>query len=101
MPVKEYFSIIQEICHKYEVLLIIDEVVTGFGRTGKAFGHQHWDVRPDMVTVAKGITSAYAPLSATLTTPAVFEAFLNAPERALDYFRDITTFGGSAGACAV
>ena len=100
VPVKEYFTIIQEICHKYEVLLIIDEVVTGFGRTGKAFGHQHWDVQPDMVTVAKGITSAYAPLSATLTTQTIFEAFLNAPDRVLDYFRDITTFGGSAGACA-
>lgn len=100
LPVKEYFEIIQNICKKYGVLLIIDEVVTGFGRTGKAFGHQHWQVKPDMVTTAKGITSAYAPLSATLASEEIFTAFLQEADARLDYFRDITTFGGSAGACA-
>lgn len=101
IPVTEYYDVIQEICRKYDVLLIIDEVVTGFGRTGKAFGHQHWkNLKPDVVTMAKGITSAYAPLSATVTTAPIFQEFLHEPEEKLNYFRDITTFGGSAGACA-
>lgn len=100
IPVEEYFSIIQEVCHKYDVLLIIDEVVNGFGRTGKAFGHCHWDVKPDMLTTAKGITSSYMPLSVTMTTEEIFNAFLHAPQNKMDYFRDISTFGGSAGACA-
>lgn len=100
IPVDEYFSVIQEICRKYEVLLIVDEVVTGFGRTGKAFGHSHWDVKPDILTTAKGITSSYMPLSATITTEELFNAFKHEPQQHLDYFRDISTFGGSAGACA-
>jgi taurine-pyruvate aminotransferase len=100
IPVKEYFNIIQEICRKYQVLLIIDEVVTGFGRTGKAFGHCHWDVKPDILTTAKGIVSAYMPLSVTMTTEEIFNAFLHEQQNKMDYFRDISTFGGSAGACA-
>lgn len=100
IPVNEYFDIIQNICHKYGVLLIIDEVVTGFGRTGKAFGHFHWNVKPDIMTTAKGITSSYMPLSVTMTTENIFKEFLNAETNKTDYFRDISTFGGSAGACA-
>lgn len=100
VPVKEYLKIIQEICHKYDVLLIIDEVVTGFGRTGKIFGHLHWDVQPDIVTMAKGITSSYVPLSATMTTKKIFNEFVNEKTDKMGYFRDISTFGGSAVACA-
>ena len=100
IPVKEYFEVIQAICKKYDVLLILDEVVTGFGRTGKAFGHTHWQVKPDIITTAKGLTSSYIPLSATIATNEIFEAFLNEPDQKMDYFRDISTFGGSAAACA-
>ncbi|WP_196605817.1 aminotransferase [Pectinatus haikarae] len=100
IPVAEYFEIIQKICRKYAVLLIIDEVVTGFGRTGKAFGHFHWGVRPDIVTTAKGITSSYMPLSATMATEKIFNEFISGSADKTGYFRDISTFGGSAGACA-
>jgi len=60
-PVKEYYPLLQEICRKYEVLMIMDEVVCGFGRTGKMFGYEHYDIDPDMVTMAKGMASAYMP----------------------------------------
>lgn len=99
-PVKEYYPTLQEICKKYDVLLIMDEVVNGFGRTGKWFGHQHYDVKPDMVTMAKGIASSYAPLSATAVSNEVFEAFLDDPSDELAYFRDISTYGGYAAGIA-
>jgi taurine-pyruvate aminotransferase len=99
IPVDEYFGIIQDICRKYQVLLIVDEVVNGFGRTGKMFGHQHWDVKPDMLTTAKGIASSYMPLSVTMATEEIFKAFLNDPGDKMAYFRDISTYGGSAAAC--
>ncbi|MTI83960.1 MAG: aminotransferase class III-fold pyridoxal phosphate-dependent enzyme [Firmicutes bacterium] len=100
VPCDDYFKVLQEICRKYEVLLIIDEVVCGFARTGKWFGHQHWDVDPDMITMAKGMASSYMPLSATVTKQGIFDQFLNDPGDKMGYFRDISTYGGSAGACA-
>jgi taurine-pyruvate aminotransferase len=100
MPVPEYYKIVQEICRKYDVLLIMDEVVNGFGRTGKWFGYQHYDVEPDIVTMAKGMASAYAPLSATVTKQDVFDIFLDDPSKPMDYFRDISTYGGCAGSFA-
>lgn len=100
-PVPEYFPLIQSICRKYEVLLILDEVVTGFGRTGKMFGHNHYDVQPDMVTLAKGIASSYMPLSATLSTQKVFDRFLTSPTDTFGYFRDISTYGGCTAGCSV
>ncbi len=93
-PVKEYFPIISEICKKYDVLIHIDEVVCGMGRTGKWFGHQHFDVKPDMVTMAKGVASGYAAISITATTEAVFDVFKTDPSDTTGYFRDISTFGG-------
>jgi putrescine---pyruvate transaminase len=63
-PVPEYWPMVREICDKHDVLLIADEVMTGFGRTGKAFAMQHWNVLPDMLCMAKGITSTYAPFGA-------------------------------------
>jgi adenosylmethionine-8-amino-7-oxononanoate aminotransferase len=61
-PQDDYWPRIREICDKYEVLLVADEVITGFGRTGKLFGLQHWGVEPDMILFAKAITSGYFPL---------------------------------------
>ncbi len=93
-PVPEYFPIIQETCRKYDVLLHIDEVVCGLGRTGAWFGYQHYGVQPDIVTLAKGVASGYAAISCTVTTAALFDAFNSTPEDSLSYFRDISTFGG-------
>ncbi len=100
IPPDGYYDIIQETCRKYEVLLIMDEVVNGFGRTGKMFGHQHWNVDPDMVTLAKGIANSYMPLSATMVKKEIFDRFLNDPADKLKYFRHISTYGGNAAACA-
>jgi taurine-pyruvate aminotransferase len=99
-PVPEYYTILQAICRKYGVLLIMDEVVCGMGRTGKWFGYQNYDVAPDMVTMAKGVASAYMPISVTAVREDVFKAFLNDPTDPMAYFRDISTFGGCAGGCA-
>lgn len=100
IPPDGYFGVLEEICRRYDVLLIMDEVVNGFGRTGKMFGHQHWNVNPDMVTMAKGMASAYMPLSATVVKQEIFNEFLHDPSEKMNYFRDISTYGGSAGACA-
>lgn len=99
-PVAEYYPVLQEICRKYEVLLIMDEVVTGFGRTGRMFGHQHYDVQPDMITLAKGLASGYMPISATVARQSIFDQFLTGLDDPTGYFRDISTFGGCAGASA-
>jgi len=102
-PVPEYFPIIQEICTRYDVKIVMDEVVCGFGRPGKFWGYEHFAVDPDMVTLAKGLVSGYMPLSATVVKQDIYEWFLNDPadpETRLDYFRDISTYGGCAGAFA-
>ncbi len=96
-PPEGYWQRVQEICHQYEVLLIIDEVVCGVGRTGSWFGYQNYDVQPDIVTMAKGVASGYAAISCTVTTEAVFEAFKADPDDPMSYFRDISTFGGCTG----
>lgn len=97
VPVKEYFPIVQDICKKYGVWVIMDEVVCGFGRTGKFWGHEHFEVDPDIVTMAKGLASSYEALSATAVKQAIYEIFLNDPanpEERTNYFRDISTYGG-------
>ncbi|MEH6527222.1 MAG: aminotransferase class III-fold pyridoxal phosphate-dependent enzyme [Sneathiella sp.] len=100
-PPKGYWDRVQEICAKYDILLIIDEVVCGMGRTGTWFGYQHYDVKPDIVTMAKGVASGYAAISCTVTTEAVFNEFKADPDDPMSYFRDISTFGGcTAGPAA-
>jgi taurine-pyruvate aminotransferase len=103
VPVDEYFPILQDICRRYGVFLVIDEVVAGFGRTGKFFGYQHFDVDPDMVTLAKGMASAYEPISATVVKQHVYDRFLNDPadpDKRMHFFRDISTYGGCTGVMA-
>ena len=72
-PPPEYFSQLRDVCDRYDVLLIADEVITGFGRTGKWFGLEHFNVQPDMVSVAKAITSAYVPMGAAIWSKEVHE----------------------------
>lgn len=72
VPPPDYFGPIQEICRRHDVLLILDEVVTGFGRMGEWFGMQLWDIRPDLVSFAKGLSSGYLPLSASVVSDHVY-----------------------------
>ncbi len=94
VPPAEYFPVIAEICKKYDVLLHIDEVVCGLGRTGKWFGHQHFGITPDIVTMAKGVASGYAAISVTATSEALFNMFKANADDPMSYFRDVSTFGG-------
>lgn len=94
VPPRGYWERVQEICKEYEILLHIDEVVCGVGRTGTWFGYQHYGIKPDFVTMAKGVASGYAAISCTVTTEAVFDMFKDAPEDTMSFFRDISTFGG-------
>ena len=94
LPPPDYLPMVSELCKKYDILMHIDEVVCGVGRTGKWFGYQHYGIQPDMVTMAKGVASGYAAISCTVTSEDVFNQFKQHPEDPMDYFRDISTFGG-------
>lgn len=93
-PPLGYWQRVQEICRKYDILLHIDEVVCGLGRTGTWFGYQQYGIEPDFVTMAKGVASGYAAISCTVTTERVFDMFKDAPQDGMSFFRDISTFGG-------
>jgi len=96
-PVPEYYPIIRDICSKYDILLILDEVVTGVGRTGKWFGIEHWNIRPDVVILAKGLTSGYTPLSALLISDEIGRVF----EKNNARFVHGHTMAGNPLSCAV
>ncbi|MCL6517594.1 aminotransferase [Alicyclobacillus sp.] len=100
LPPPNYLDEVAAVCRRHGVLLIVDEVICGFGRTGKNFGFQHSRVQPDIVTMAKGITSAYAPLSATAVRQDLYDAFKD-PSDPYGYFRQVNTFGGHPVSCAV
>ncbi|MBI6628266.1 aminotransferase family protein [Pontibaca salina] len=93
-PPQGYWERVQEICRKYDILLHIDEVVCGVGRTGTWFGYQHYGVQPDFVTMAKGVASGYAAIACMVTTEEVFDMFKDDASDPLNYFRDVSTFGG-------
>ncbi|WP_160719397.1 aspartate aminotransferase family protein [Bacillus sp. USDA818B3_A] len=99
VPDPVYMKKVEEICKKYGVLLIMDEVICGFGRTGKKFGHMHFDMKPDIITMAKGLTSGYLPLSATAVRRDLYDKFKSKDE--FGYFRHVNTFGGNPAACAL
>ena len=100
-PPEGYWERVQEICTKYDILLHIDEVVCGIGRTGTWFGYQNYGIKPDMVTMAKGVASGYAAIACMVTTEAVFDMFKDDASDKMNYFRDISTFGGcTAGPAA-
>jgi taurine-pyruvate aminotransferase len=99
VPHDHYLKEVRRICDEHGALLIIDEVINGFGRTGKPFGFMNYGIKPDIITMAKGITSAYLPLSATAVRRDLFDAFKGTD--AYDHFRHVNTFGGSPASCAV
>lgn len=96
VPPKGYWDGIQELCKKYDIFLHIDEVVCGVGRTGTWFGYQHYGIQPDFVSMAKGVASGYAAISCLVTTEAVFNNFKDNVDDPMNYFRDVSTFGGCA-----
>ncbi len=98
-PPAEYFGIIREICDKYDVLFIADEVMTGVGRTGRNFGIEHWGVLPDILVTAKGLSGGYAPMGAIVVRAAIFEAFV--PPRGSGQFIHGFTYSGHPLSCAV
>ncbi|WP_417804319.1 aspartate aminotransferase family protein [Thalassospira lucentensis] len=93
-PPEGYWQRVQEICRKYDILLHIDEVVCGVGRTGKWFGYQHYGIEPDFVTMAKGVASGYAAIACMVTNEKVFDMFKDDATDPMNHFRDISTFGG-------
>ncbi len=99
IPPPDYLRQVREICRRYQVLFIADEVVTGFGRLGSWFGSRHYGIQPDMMTMAKGLTSGYMPMGATAVSDAVFQAFYDwssgGPE-----FRHGNTYSGHPIAAA-
>jgi len=97
-PPEEYFGRIRAICDQYDVLFIADEVINAFGRTGKWFGIEHWGVVPDIITAAKGITSGYMPLGASIIHDRVYEALKG---DGTAYFNHGFTYSGHPVAAAV
>jgi adenosylmethionine-8-amino-7-oxononanoate aminotransferase len=93
VPHARYWERVQAVCREHGILLIADEVVTGFGRTGRMFGSEHWDLRPDIMTVAKGLTSGYAPMGATIVSRQVEDAFAGGP------LLHLNTYAGHPIAC--
>jgi adenosylmethionine-8-amino-7-oxononanoate aminotransferase len=99
VPPATYFPRLREICDRHGILLIADEVITGFGRTGRWFALGHWGVEPDLVSFAKGVTSAYLPLGGVLVSRNVHKVMLEAP--ADQKFMHAATYSGHPACCAV
>ena len=99
LPPKGYLKRIREICDKHGILLIFDEVITGFGRVGKAFAAQRFDVQPDMITAAKGLTNGCVPMGAVFVADRIHEAFMHGPEHLIELFHGYT-YSGHPLACA-
>ena len=97
VPAPNYWPRLREICDKYGCLLIADEVITGFGRTGKMFACEHWGITPDIMTVAKGITSGYIPMGGAILRKSIADSFVGSQKAA---FRHVITFGGHPVAAA-
>tara|TARA_Y100000590_G_scaffold118692_1_gene135817 strand:+ start:17069 stop:18361 length:1293 start_codon:yes stop_codon:yes gene_type:complete len=91
-----YWEMLRDICDRYGVLLIVDEVVCGFGRTGKWFGIDHFGIKPDIMTVAKGVVSCYVPLGAVIVSEDIADAYVGGD----NLFRQALTFGGHPAAAA-
>jgi adenosylmethionine-8-amino-7-oxononanoate aminotransferase len=91
---------VESICRKYGILLHVDEVINGFGRTGKMFAYQHYGVSPDIIAIAKGISSAYMPIAATVVKNSVFDSFYGDPAENRQVGQ-VNTYGGHPVAAAV
>ena len=99
VPPPTYFPRLREICDRHGVLLIADEVITGFGRTGKWFALSHWGVEPDLMSFAKGVTSGYLPLGGVMVSKRIHQAIEDAPMD--ERFMHAATYSGHPACCAV
>ena len=97
IPHPEYWPTIREICDKYGVVLICDEVINAFGRTGKVFATEHWGIKPDITTVAKALSSGYLPIGAAIASKKISSEFEGSED---SVFRQLITFGGNPASCA-
>lgn len=97
---KGYLKGIRKLCTKYDILMIVDEVAVGFGRTGKMFACEHENINPDLMIVAKGLTGGYLPVAATLTTGKIFNAFLGTLESGRTFYHGHTYTGNPLGCAA-
>jgi adenosylmethionine-8-amino-7-oxononanoate aminotransferase len=96
VPPDEYFPIIQEVCRRHGILLVIDDVMTGCGRTGTFFGYEHWDIVPDIVVTSKGLSGGYTPIGAIICRNELVEAVLDSGG-----FMHGHTFAGNPLSCAI
>ncbi len=100
LPPKGYLERLRDICTRHGMLLIFDEVITGFGRLGSPFASQHLGVMPDMITCAKGLTNGVIPMGAVLTTPDIHDAFMTGPEHLIELFHGYTYSGNPVASAA-
>ena len=98
-PPKGYLQRLRAICDKYGILLVFDEVITGFGRLGASFAAERYGVVPDMITFAKGVTSGTVPMGGVIVRKGIYDAFMNGPEHAIELFHGYT-YSGHPLACA-
>ncbi|MEM7723221.1 MAG: aspartate aminotransferase family protein [Pseudomonadota bacterium] len=100
IPPKGYLERLRDICTKHGILLIFDEVITGFGRLGSSFAAEHYGVMPDMITCAKGLTNGVIPMGAVLATGQIHEAFMQGPEHMIELFHGYTYSGNPIASAA-
>jgi beta-alanine--pyruvate transaminase len=99
VPPRGYLEALRRICDRHGILLIFDEVITGFGRLGAPFAAEHFGVLPDLMSVAKGLTNAAVPMGAVFARKAIYDAFMQGPENAIELFHGYT-YSGHPLACA-
>jgi beta-alanine--pyruvate transaminase len=99
IPPRGYLKRLREICDRHGILLIFDEVITGFGRTGSAFAAQEFAVTPDLMTLAKGLTNGCIPMGAVLARKSIYDAFMQGPEGSIELFHGYT-YSAHPAACA-
>ncbi len=100
LPPKGYLQRLRQICDKHGILLIFDEVITGFGRLGASFATEYFDVKPDMITTAKGLTSGTIPMGAVICSAEIYNTFMNGPENMIELFHGYTYSGHPVAAAA-
>ena len=100
IPPKGYLQRLRQICDRHGIVLIFDEVITGFGRLGASFAAEHFGVTPDMMTLAKGLTNAVVPMGAVLIKEDIYNAFMTGPESAIELFHGYTYSGHPVAAAA-